>query len=273
MMQLIMPQEEQIEKQAIHPIAIFKEGWDIYCKHAGSFSVAYLSIYLPLTVLSLAQMLFTQSAKPSAIGVMAGIISMVVGGWAYMVFINMANRALKGESLRMGESVKGTGRYLLYYLCASIISFVLIALLWVVAGILMAAGAGLLWKINKVAAGIILAAVVIAGVAVSVYFSIRWSLFGILCVTEETGPVAALKRSYALVKDYVTPVVGEYFLIMAISIFSIVPFAVVLNTTIKSKMVISVIYIIYSSIINMVLLPFWNTVLVVLYRKLKEAVG
>ncbi|MBN2831666.1 MAG: hypothetical protein JXL82_05310 [Candidatus Omnitrophica bacterium] len=69
---------------------------------------------------------------------------------------------------------------------------------------------------------------VVAVICFLVYFMICWALSGIACVLEGKRPVAALRRSRELIKDYVNPVVGEYCLFIVTLLLASIPYMIVL---------------------------------------------
>jgi hypothetical protein len=130
-----------------------------------------------------------------------------------------------------------------------------------------------LFKVNKILAVSICLVVATAAIGFFIYFMLRWSLATTVCVLEDARPVAALKRSLSLVTEYVHPVVGAYCLFMLIYIICLLSIIIagvflgVGNDANQSNRV----GVIFSILINIVLVPFWTTITVVLYKKLKEA--
>lgn len=131
----------------------------------------------------------------------------------------------------------------------------------------------LLLKVNKILALLICLVLAVAVFAPLIYFMLRWSLAATVCVLENVRPIAALKRSFSLVTDYVHPVVGSYCLIILAYIACLLPIIIagaflgIGNDADQANQV----GIVYSIFINIVLVPFWATITVVLYKKLKEA--
>ena len=131
----------------------------------------------------------------------------------------------------------------------------------------------LLLKANKILAVLLCLALAIVILGVLIYFMLRWSLAATVCVLEGVRPIAALKRSLALVMDCVHPVVGVYCLVVLTYVACMLPFIIVgllsgIGNNINQSNLAGTIYSIF---INILVVPFWATITVVLYKKLKEA--
>jgi len=261
-----MPQEE---KKVVHPVAIFKESWGLCLKNFKRLAGIYSIIYLPVLAIGLIQIPFLKTAKPNPVFLLLGLICIPISSWGYLALMLFVNKATAGEVGGIGESVRGAGKYFWPYLGATLLNLLFMIGLWATGGILTSIAAALLWKTNKILAILIVVVVGIACVAVTVYFMIRWLIYGALCVTESAGPITALKRSLYLVKGYVNPVIGAHCLIILVYIAGWIP-AMVLGA-IGGKISYPV-GAIYNTVINIVVLPLCATISVVLYRKLKEAV-
>jgi hypothetical protein len=89
---------------------------------------------------------------------------------------------------------------------------------------------------------------------------------------EEAGPLRALKTSHSLVKNHVTPVVGVFFFIFLISGLLFFP-GFLINALFASRAGGNTLFLIfYQIVIGAMTVPIWISVMVVLYKRLKEAV-
>jgi len=272
-----MPQEE---KKVVHPVAIFKESWGFCQQHFQGLARISAVIYLPVLVISvqMQMQILLKMAKPNLVFLLLGLMATFISTWGHLALTLFVNRAA-GEGWSAGQSLSGAGKYFWPYIGATILTFLFMAGFWITGGVLAVSAASLLWKINKIIAILLTAAVAIACVSCTVYFMIRWLLYGVLCVTESAGPITALKRSHKLVKGYVNPVIGAYCLLILVYIAGSIPLSV-LGATLrvlgaiggKGNPIMSLIRVIYNTALNIVLIPLWASVSVVLYRKLKEAV-
>ncbi|OGX19253.1 MAG: hypothetical protein A3K83_02750 [Omnitrophica WOR_2 bacterium RBG_13_44_8b] len=108
---------------------------------------------------------------------------------------------------------------------------------------------------------------------VFVYFFIRLSLSGVVCIIDKLGPVGALKQSRRVIKPFVTPVVGAGGLFILFALLSYVPFTAVsaafknANPTHMSLWGVG-----YMFLANILLAPTCAIIFVILYHKLKEPI-
>jgi hypothetical protein len=132
-------------------------------------------------------------------------------------------------------------------------------------------------KAPQINLAIILAAAlaIVACVFALVYCAIRFSLAGVISIMEKAGPVTSLKTSHSLIKKNISPVVGVFMFILLISALLFFP-GLLLNLLIAPNTGVngvSVLLIIYQVLVGAITVPIWASVMVVLYKKLKEAIN
>ena len=273
-MEIIIPEKH---KQAIHPVVIFKEGWRICWKNLEKLGAIYLIFNLPIMVVYLTPMASKfQKEKPSFSAFLWFFLPiLIVSIWGHIALLLGAKKAVDLEDYTIGQSISQTKEFFLKYL-----GTVLLATLFFI-GVTMLGGASfiiilaLLLKANKILALLICLALATVVLAYLIYFMLRWSLAATVCVLENIRPVAALKRSLSLVTNYVHPVVGTYLLIILAYVVCLIPFIIVGaflgigNDPDQSNRAGTI----YSIFINIILVPLWTAITVVLYKKLKEALG
>jgi len=257
-----------VKREAVYPFLIFKEAGRICRQNLAKLSAIYLIFYIPYLFLSgLAIVL------PGDQSNMLGIIATLLGLWSSVALLVAANKAVRGETFRIGESAIGAKQYFLSYLGVNLLIPIFII------GVLFAWGSFalgnfiLVAKINVIAAFVLQIVFFVAAICLLVYFMIRWALGGAACVLENMRPVDALKRSRILIKDYVNPVVGEYFLFIMATLLAAIPYLVLVSILGNSKDGMEIemlIGAVNNIIINSMLIPFMFIIMVVLYKKLKE---
>lgn len=271
-MEIIIPGKN---KKAIHPALVFKEAWGICWKNLGKLSVIYLIFNLPIAVIyltPLASELQNQRANLSA-ALWIFLPVLILSIWGHIALLLKVRKAAELEDYTIGQSISQVKPFFLKYLGAGLIIILFLTGVMMLGGISVAVIFPLLFKVNKILAVSICLVVATAAIGFFIYFMLRWSLATTVCVLEDVRPVAALKRSLSLVTEYVHPVVGIYCLFMLIYIICLLSIIIagvflgVGNDANQSNRV----GVIFSILINIVLMPFWTTITVVLYKKLKEA--
>ncbi len=270
-MEVIIPGKH---KKAVHPIAIFKESWGICWKNLGKLSVIYLIFNLPLAVIYLTPMASKlHNQKPSFSMLIWILPVLIISIWGHVALLLGSKKAIDLEVYTIGQSIVQVKNFILKYL-GTILSVLLFFMgVVILGGVSTAIILALLLKVNKILAISICLALIIAILVFSIYFMLRWSLASIVCVLENARPFSALKRSFVLVTDYVHPVVGIFCLTILAYIVCILPFIIigaflgVGNDTDQANKIGTI----YSLVINIILVPLWTIITVVLYRKLKEA--
>ena len=271
-MQIIYPQD----RKAIHPVGIFKEGFGLWLKNFFALSGAYLVIYAPLLVINISiAILFPANDATSVEKIFFGAVSLLqwfAGMWAVIAFllINIKAQAPGNSAI---ENIIDAKNYILPYLGNTVLFLLFLALISLLGAGLFLLGVFCL-AIKQAILGIIVMLVsAIPCLFAIVYFAIRLSLGGVVCVAEKTGPVIALKRSHELVKKYVTPVVGAYCLnFLAVLIFVILQVLFSLIFKKFSQTCFDIAAQSFQFAAGLVLVPLLAAISLVLYNKLKEAV-
>jgi hypothetical protein len=271
-MEIVIPGKH---KKAIYPVLVFKEAWGICRKNLGKLSVTYLIFNLPIAVIYLTPMASKlQDQKPSLSTLLWFFLPvLILSIWGHIALLLGARKAVDLEDYKIGQNINQTSPFFLKYLGTVLLAALSLMGITMLGGLSVAMILAMLSKVNKILAASICLVIVILTVMSLIYFMLRWSLATTVCVLENTRPVAALRRSLSLVTEYVHPVVGTYCLILLIYIACLLPFIVIATLcgiggdTDQANRVGTI----YSIFINIVLVPFWSTVTVVLYKKLKEA--
>jgi hypothetical protein len=168
------------------------------------------------------------------------------------------------------QSIGQARMFFLKYLGTSLIITVFLAGLIILATIFVAGLFPALLRVNKILAISVCLAIAIANVGFLVYFLFRWALSMVVCVVESAGPVVSLKRSFFLVKDYIHPLVGTYCLFMLLYVTVLFVFIAAFVWLVKELTQYGWMPVLLGMSINIILIPFWTVITVVLYKKLKE---
>ncbi|MDD5108368.1 MAG: hypothetical protein PHC29_02505 [Candidatus Omnitrophica bacterium] len=270
-MEIIIPVQEK--NNAISPVSIFKQAWRVCWKNVGKLSAIYLIFNLPVTIISLfpAVRQFADQ-KPSLAALLWFLFLIVISSWGHVALLLGANKAVSTEDYTIGQSISQSRLFLVKYLALILSVTLFIMVIIIVAGVSVVVALVFLSEINKMLAALICSVLVIVAVSSLVFFLLRWSISVLVCVFENSGPVSALKRSFCLVKEHINPVVGVYGLIMVVGIACLVPIVIAgaLSSTGSDLNRAQLGSVIYMVLINAVLVPFFTTMIVVLYRKLRE---
>ena len=265
-MQVIIPEQEH---KALHPVDIFKKGWDLCVKNLRSFVGPYLAIYLPVLALTLVQLIIVRFEQLDITQALIGLANIVLSCWGAVVMINVAQKISSGKTCNFKDSFTNSGKYLLCYLGAA-------GLLVLTLIVIVACGVAIpiiavrtLWHTNRMLATLLISVSVVASVSGMVYFAIRCSLYGILCVVEDTGPVNALKRSLHLIKAYVNAFVAEICLLIAVALIFAVPL-IMAAYIINDRFAVSLIAVFYNTLVRLLIIPLWSIVFIGFYKKAKE---
>jgi len=213
-MQMIWPDNQG--KKAVRPWQIFRQALGVWRARLWKFLQIGLVCFAPVLVLGLLSANLFPGGKALAHSVIAGgiaLVAVVAGVWADLVITVAALKACQDSAGRLTGNALGAAEFFPAYLGAV---FLTSALLTAIAACGISAAyvtARTLLASNRLLAVSIISLVGTAAIAACVYFSIRLSLAPVVCAAEGLGPLAALRRSHTLVEDYVTPVVGVYFLL------------------------------------------------------------
>jgi len=270
-----MPDQE--EKNAIHPVAIFKQAWSVGWKNLGKLGALYVIFNLPITIISLAPAIRPlPDQKFSPLAALWFIFVSIIGGWGHVALLLGAQKATDAQDYSIGQSI-GQSKALLVKYLTLLLSITLFILGIIMAGVLSAAVAwAFLSQVNKMLAVLICIILIILVIAAIVFFSLRWSLAALVCVFENVWPVSAVKGSFSLVKAHINPLVGIYGLMGLTYMAFMIPMIIsgaILGAGQNTNSLVSIGTTIYAMVINVLLVPFWTMITVALYKKLKEVFG
>jgi len=256
----------------VSPVEVFGSGFRLWKSKFSDLSAIYLVFYAPMLLLNGLFWMLTGPVKPGSrptgLSLMMSLVGLFVGIWSAISFIIELGR--KDQAGFWAEDIKQAGRRFLPYAGATILYYLFSAGLFILSAVLAGFISGGFFGVGKIAVGsIALAVLIIPAVCVLVYFGIRWSLFGIVCVLENLSPVASLKRSYALVKNYVTPLVGVYFLFGLISVLAVLPMFLI-GSLFKTQQAAYMFGTANHFLMSLFLLPLWFAIDISFYSKIKE---
>lgn len=277
-MQVIYP---ETQKKAIYPVKIFQEGWALWSRCLPGLTAIAAIFYIPLTIVSWVVSVLSP-AKPAdsremllSLGLFSlnAIISGVLGSWAGASLILTIKKSLAGVPQAAGKNIKQGLSYLWRYLFASILYSVILGGIAILSYLLVAVLGALGWRFNPVLGATIIALVGIPCIFVFVYFMLRLSMVTMGCVVEDLGPVQALKRSHALVKKYVTPLVGEFCLVVLMAILVFIPGTIITSvlTFLKFNLIADIVNSLLYILAYLLITPLSVSIFVVMYTRLREA--
>lgn len=257
------------------PVFILKQAWEFCRKDFKKLGLIYIIFNLPITIITFFPIFnITAGQKLNLVQVMGSILLLIVNSWGHITLLLSTSKDVVGQNYSLGQSIKEAKNFLLKYIVL-ILSVVLIVLGFIVlVGIAATVIFPLLLKTNRIV-GIIFGSLLVIGVIITlVFYTLRWSLSGLTCVFENLRPLAALKHSFALINKHTNRVVGVYGLIVLIYIVGLFPVILMgllpgLGQSARSSFNMGVT--IYTTLMNTVFVPFWVMSVVVLYKKLKEA--
>lgn len=284
-MEMIYP---KTEKKAIHPIGIFKEGFGFWRRNFLVLSSISLLVDLPIIGLKV----WVAPLRTTGVDIFDFpllLLGWLFGAWGVVAVTMAVDKQGAGKGSKIWENIIGARKRFLPYLGAAILyelSFLLITIIALLICIVISLfGYGYNFTIKEfslnTSISILLSFLLLLPVylLVLLYFTIRLSLGGIISVIDDTaGSLIALRRSHALIKRYVTAVVGDYLLLGAVSIlFCLAAFFLLSFMGVGIKIQLS--YkgvgfwgIFLGNLPFIILGPLWISVMVALYKKLKETV-
>jgi len=270
-MEIIMPGQKA--KPALHPVAIFQDARKICWHNLGKLAMIYLIFNLPLTLISLSPKIQSlESQKPGPTMWLWLLLLIVISSWGHIALLLAIRQAASAQTYTVGASINQAQGYLVKYLAlmASIILFM--SGLVITAGVVLALVLALLPQVNMILALLVFLVVVTALICMLVFYVLRWSLASVVCVFENIWAMPALRGSLSLVKNYVDPVAGLYGLTILVYGAGLAPMflAQMLLKLGRQAGPAQIGMAIYMFLINIILVPLWTTITVVLYNKLKE---
>jgi len=279
-MQVIFP---EARKKAIYPVKIFQEGWELWLKRLAALTTIAAIFYIPLTIFSwvISALSPAKPASSREIALSLGLFSLnaavsgILGSWAGASMILTIKKSLAGSLEGAGENIKQGLSYLWRYLFASLLYSAILGGIAILSYLLVVVLGALGWRFSPVLGGAIIALVGIPCIFIFVYFALRLSMVTMACVVDDFGPVQALKHSHALVKEYVTPVVGEFCLVALLAFIVFIPGTIIAEVFIflKLGLVTEIIRFLSLLLASLLITPLSVSIFVLLYNKLKEASG
>lgn len=270
-MEIIIP---VTEKKALHPVAIYREGLKILAKNFLRLCGIYLFVSGPISILGFVLFRFGSkgSIRATLITLPLLLLQFLLSAWGFVSLVMAINKYLTGSTCKVFENLKDARTRILTYILASALFMLLLLAI-------PAFGTGLLFlsirifgNINWALAFIMFAIIVIVCLLTFIYFFIRLFLYGVISTLENIGPLACLKQSHNLIKQHVAPVVGEFCLVGITALVFAIPL-LVLAAVEKEPGKVNIAAYTYQVLLNLILVPFWAAVSVVMYKKLREIAG
>lgn len=261
----------ETEKKAIHPIAIFKEGFLLWRKNFFTLSSIYLIFYLPLFIFQILSprpnILFDMLENnrgslnedlSMAITWRFWIIflpSLILSAWAFAVMVITVNKFLNNLPCKIWESITDTKSHFFCYVSTRFDYWVLVIGICV---LIVKTADLFLRESNKN-----LGAIASIGMITSVYFATRLWLAGIISIIEDKHNMKALNRSYDLGKrqGYTNIMLGVLLVISAVSSWNI--WAMISVGWPVSLSVWAILF-----LVGIILIPLSISLRVILYQKL-----
>ncbi|MDD5560871.1 MAG: hypothetical protein PHT50_01890 [Candidatus Omnitrophica bacterium] len=271
-MEIIAPDKSN---EILYPVAVFKESWGLCIRSLKKLSLIYIIFNLPIIAFYFTPVAEKmQAGKPSLTTFLLFFVPALTASiWCHISLLLAAKKTVGFEDYEIGESIAQTKPLFFKYLGTVLLISLFILGVAMFSSLSVALALTLLLKINKLLATLVCLALGIAIIASAVYLIILWSLAATVCVLENLHPIAALKRSTALVGNRVLPVVFVYSLFVAACIICLIPFVIagailgIGGNAVEANQAGSI----YSMFINIVLIPFWSVLTVMLYKKLQGA--
>lgn len=255
----------------MHSWAIFVEGLKHWRANWLKLAGIYLLIYIPLTIFN--AFLLLKGAKPTLIQFLSSVINWVLGAFVMASLIVSVKERLNAAVSKVLDTMKTAVKYLWRYILATLLYGAINLGIVLIMVIIMIFLYTLFVKVQTItiALGITVIAIV-ACVAALVYCAIRFSLAGVVCIMENAGPLASIKASHALIKKRVPKVIGVYCLVMLFYIVCFIP-VFWFGPMSASKDVAVILLTVYQVLISAILVPVGACAMVILYKRLQEAVN
>ncbi|MFA5286685.1 MAG: hypothetical protein WC394_00200 [Candidatus Omnitrophota bacterium] len=256
----------------MHPWAIFVEGLKNWRVNWRKLAGIYLLVYIPFTLIDL--FWISKGAKLALVQLASSLVRWALDAFVMASLILSVREQLNAIAHKAMDTMKTAIKYLWRYML-TVLLFSLITLgIILLAAIIMSFISAAFVRMPSINLAVLLAGaiVIIACVGAAVYCAFRFSLAGIICIMEEAGPVRSLKISHDLVKKSISPVVGVFCFILLPFSLLFIP-ALLFNLVIGLQGAGEILLIIYQVLASAVAVPMWVSVMLVLYKKLKEAVS
>ncbi len=269
-MQVMYP--EGTTPKGIHPVGVFCEGWAVWRRCAGLLSKLYLLIFAPVYIVTIiiSFMLPAKIETPAQITltVISALLVMLVGIWGGVAMILAVVKNMTGSENSVGANISEAKGYFFRYLITTIL-YTLILVLVILLGTFIAGSIGGALGKNT-ASGVTTIVLIVITLLAAAYFFIRLFLCGTVCVLENIGPIAALKHANALVKKHMALVIGVMLLVFLTLVLVGAPMWG-LAAVYKNSDSVDTVSQVYQFITNIVFMPVWTAIMVILCNKLKEA--
>lgn len=256
----------------MHPWTIFVEGLKNWRANWRKLAGIYLLIYIPLTLIDL--FLTPRGAKLVLVQLASGLIHWSLDAFVMASLILSVQEQLNTIVRKARDTMKIALKYLWRYML-TILLYGIIAMGIIMLAVMIMSFVYLSFvKMPNINITIIsLAAIaIIACLVAAVYSVIRFSLAGVICIIEEAGPIKSFKTSHSLINKSVAPVVGVFSLMLLFSALLFLP-GFLYNLIIGPKVGAgAILLVLYQIFVGAVSAPIWASVMVILYKKLKEAV-
>ena len=257
-------------KKAIHPVLIFKDALGVWKSSWQSLAKLYLIVALPLLIVNF--FLKGPSSQSLLPWFVYTLINWLAGALLMAFLLTAVKEKFLGRAVSWQGAIYEAKKYFWPYLLTSALYSI------IVAGILFLGVTLSVWLYYFLMKplGILLSLLAVLPcvsvfLAAAVYLVIRLSLCAVVCIMEDIFAFAALKRSHQMVKPYVNAVVGEYCLALLMIIVSFVPLWIA--ESLRSGSASGVTADTYLFCVNIITQCIWVSIMVVLYKNLKEAAG
>jgi len=260
--------------QAVHPVAVFKRGAALWQKNFAQLSAVFLVFYIPMLLVALAIQMMAGSKPSPAQAVLAIPLQVLAGAagiWAAIALMLAAVQENRSPVKAM--AMQALERFWPYVGASIVMGLVtagpvLLSTLVTLAVAAVMAGPGPQTAVIAVIMFVIMA----AAMAFAVILSLRFFLFGFACVLEKSGPIASLKRSWALTRRRLAPILGTSALVGLVFFVLMIPvFIAGLLAGRQPAQGMQIAFLFYSYAAYFVAVPLQTCVMVNLYRDLKEA--
>ncbi len=256
----------------MHPWEIFVEGLKNWRVNWPKLAGIYLLIYIPLTLWDL--LWSSKGAQPILAQLASGLMRWALDAFVMASLILSVKEQLNAIASKAMATMKAATKYLWRYMLTTLLyGIIAMGIILLAVMIMSFMFAAFIKMPNITIAAVLMPTIaIIACVVIMVYCVIRFSLFGVICIMEEVGPVRSLKASHSLIKNKVSPVVGVFFFILLLSALLFIP-GYLLIQVIGPNGAGNILLVIYQVLVGAVAVPIWASVAVILYKKLKEAVN
>lgn len=260
--------------QKIHPLHIYRQSIALWWENILTLSFICVIFTLPILLADKALSLFGQFALGNkayvASKVFLHVLRLLSFSWMSIILILFLDRKLRHlENRSIVSFMKEAGRPFLSYVGTAILiilgTYFVTSLCIFAAGILTSAT----FVYNTTIGIVTFVAIATVWASFLVYWGLRWSLWCAFCVLESLKPVAALQSSLLLIKERITPVVGDYILVLltvALFFFPQTFFMRKIQPCGTTNLFLEA----YRFVVGIIMIPLWTSNQLTVYHKLKE---